>query len=250
MAISLNILVTNDDGIHSEGLIALEEAMSKLGTVYVVAPDRERSAAGHSLTLHHPLRLEEISKNRYSLDGTPTDCVNLAVNGLLEDRPDVVVSGINKGGNLGDDITYSGTVAAAMEGTLLGIPSIAVSLDSKSDFNFDAAAEAATKIVKNVLDKGMPADTLLNLNIPNMPAEELKGWKVTRQGKRIYGDAVIEKVDPRGRKYFWIGGDTLGFEHRDDSDFEALSNGFISITPLHLDLTNHKTMDELKGWKL
>ena len=250
MAISLNILVTNDDGIHSEGLIALAEAMSKLGSVYVVAPDRERSAAGHSLTLHHPLRLEEIAKNRYSLDGTPTDCVNLAVNGLLDVRPDIVVSGINKGANLGDDITYSGTVAAAMEGTLLGIPSIAVSLDSKSDFVFDVAADSAARIVKTVMLKGMPADTLININVPNLPAKELKGWKVTRQGKRIYGDAIIENIDPRGRKYFWIGGDVLGFEHVEDSDFQAVSNGYVSITPLHLDLTNHKTMDELKGWKL
>ena len=246
----MNILVTNDDGIHSEGLKALEGVLAGLGTVYVVAPDRERSAAGHSLTLHHPLRLEEISENRYSLDGTPTDCVNLAVNGLLDVRPHIVVSGINKGANLGDDITYSGTVAAAMEGTLLGIPSIAVSLDSKSDFNFDAAADAAVRIVNIVAQKGMPADTLLNINVPNVPEKKLKGWKVTRQGKRIYGDAVIEKVDPRGRKYFWIGGDNLGFEHRDDSDFQAVSNGYISITPLHLDLTNHRTMDELKGWKL
>ena len=242
--------MTNDDGIHSEGLIALEEAMSGLGHVYVVAPDRERSAAGHSLTLHHPLRLEEISLNRYSLDGTPTDCVNLAVNGLLDVRPDVVVSGINKGGNLGDDITYSGTVAAAMEATLLGIPSVAVSLDARSDFDFHAAAGSAAKIVKTVMSRGMPADTLLNINVPNLPEGELKGWKVTRQGKRIYGDAVIEKIDPRGRKYFWIGGDALGFEHRDDSDFEAVSKGYISITPLHLDLTNHKTMEELKGWGL
>ena len=242
--------MTNDDGIHSEGLIALAEAMSELGSVYVVAPDRERSAAGHSLTLHHPLRLEEISLNRYSLDGTPTDCVNLAVNGLLGFRPDIVVSGINKGANLGDDITYSGTVAAAMEGTLLGIPSIAVSLDSKSDFVFDAAAESAARIVKIVMSKGMPADTLININVPNLPDKELKGWKITRQGKRIYGDAIIENIDPRGRKYFWIGGDVLGFEHVDDSDFQAISEGFVSITPLHLDLTNYRAMGELKDWKL
>ena len=137
-----------------------------------------------------------------------------------------------------------------MEGTLLGIPSIAVSLDSKSDFVFDAAADSAVRIAKIVMLKGMPADTLININIPNMPAKELKGWKVTRQGKRIYGDAIIENIDPRGRKYFWIGGAVLGFEHVDDSDFQAVSNGFVSITPLHLDLTNHKTMDELKGWKL
>ncbi len=247
---SLNILVTNDDGIHSKGIKALSDALKELGDVYVVAPDRERSAAGHSLTIHHPLRVEELSENRFSVDGTPTDCVNLAVNGLLPVRPDLVVSGINKGGNLGDDITYSGTVSAAMEGTLLGIPSVAVSLATKRDFIFGPAARFARKVAAYILDHGIPSDTLLNVNVPNLPEEEIKGYRVTRQGKRVYGDAAVEKVDPRGRKYYWIGGDDLGFEHVEDSDFQAVFDGYISITPLHLDLTNYRSMELIRNWRL
>ena len=246
--ISLNILVTNDDGIHSEGITLLADALEEAGNVYVVAPDRERSATGHSLSLHHPLRVDEVSKNRYAIDGTPTDCVNLAVNGLLDVRPDIVVSGINKGANMGDDITYSGTVSAAMEGTLLGIPSIAMSLTTKSGFIFDTAIDAALRVTRRVVEKGLPKDTLLNVNVPNIKKEALQGWKITRQGKRIYGDAVVEKLDPRGRKYFWIGGDSLGFEHIEDSDFQAVSENFISVTPLHLDLTNYSSMEELRPW--
>ena len=245
----MNILVTNDDGIHSEGLDALAGALLKLGDVCVVAPDRERSATGHSLTLHHPLRVEEAGKNRYAVDGTPTDCVNLAVNGLLEVRPDVVVSGINKGANMGDDITYSGTVSAAMEGTLLGIPSIAVSLAAKRDFRFAAAADFALRAVQRVMAEGLPKDTLLNVNVPNLDAKDINGWRITRQGKRVYGDAVVEKTDPRGRRYFWIGGDDLGFEHIDDSDFHALSENYISVTPLHLDLTNYASMEAIRPWR-
>jgi len=245
----LNILVTNDDGIFSEGLKALSEALSCLGDVFVVAPDRERSAAGHSLTLHHPLRVEEVSKNNFSVDGTPTDCVNLAMNGMLPVRPDMVVSGINKGGNMGDDITYSGTVAAALEGTLLGVPSIAVSLAAKKGFVFETAARFAADVAGEVMERGLPKDTLLNINVPNIAEGEIKGRRITRQGKRVYGDAIVEKVDPRGRKYFWIGGDLLGFEPMEDSDCQAVSEGYISITPLHLDLTNYESMNELKGWK-
>ena len=244
----MNILVTNDDGIQSEGLILLADALESMGNVFVAAPDRERSAAGHSLSLHHPLRVDEVSKNRFSIDGTPTDCVNLAVNGLLDVRPDIVVSGVNKGANMGDDITYSGTVSAAMEGTLLGIPSIAMSLTTKSDFIFETAVDVALKVARRVIEKGLPKDTLLNVNVPNITMDEVKGWKITRQGKRIYGDAVVEKVDPRGRKYFWIGGDSLGFEHIEDSDFQAVSENYISLTPLHLDLTNYSSMEELKPW--
>lgn len=246
---SLNILVTNDDGIFSEGIKALAHALQSEGNVFVAAPDRERSAAGHSLTLYHPLRVEEVSKNHFSIDGTPTDCINLAINGILPCRPDIIVSGINKGANLGDDITYSGTVSAAMEGTLLGIPSVAFSLAAKKDFDFAVAANFAPKVVKEVLEKGMPKDTLLNVNVPHVSESEIKGSKITRQGKRVYGDAVVEKVDPRGRKYFWIGGDDLGFEHVEDSDFQAISEGYISITPLHLDLTNYSSMDELGTWR-
>jgi 5'-nucleotidase len=172
------------------------------------------------------------------------------MNGLLPGRPDIVVSGINKGANMGDDITYSGTVAAALEGTLLGVPSVAFSVDAKRDFIFSSAADFSREIVTKIVKEGLPKDTLLNVNVPNLEKDDIKGCRVTRQGKRVYGDAIVEKIDPRGRKYFWIGGDALGFEHVEDSDFQALSEGYISITPLHLDLTNYGSIDEVKKWGL
>lgn len=242
--------MSNDDGFRSEGIIALSEALRPLGTVYVVAPDRERSAAGHSLTLSHPLRVEKVGHRIYAVDGTPTDCVNLAVNGILRKKKiDILVSGINKGGNMGDDITYSGTVSAAMEGTLLGIPSVAVSLVSRNRFRFDAAADFAAKVTRKVLSRKLPKDTLLNVNLPNVQKSEIRGVKVTRQGKRIYGEAVVEKRDPRGRKYFWIGGDTLQTQDIPGSDLEAVEQNYISITPIHLDLTNYMSLQTLKRWK-
>jgi len=244
------ILVCNDDGFRSEGIMALTEALRPLGAVTVVAPDRERSAAGHSLTLTQPLRVEKVGPRVYAVDGTPTDCVNLAVNGILRKRKiDLIVSGINKGGNMGDDITYSGTVSAAMEGTLLGIRSIAVSLVSRNNFRFDVAAEFAAKVARKVLRQGLPKDTLLNVNLPNVPAGEIRGVRITRQGKRIYGEAVVEKRDPRGRKYFWIGGDSLRREDIPGSDLEAVEHNYISITPIHLDLTNYTSLRTLKRWK-
>ena len=230
--------------------MALTEALRPLGAVTVVAPDRERSAAGHSLTLTQPLRVEKVGPRVYAVDGTPTDCVNLAVNGILRKRKiDLIVSGINKGGNMGDDITYSGTVSAAMEGTLLGIRSIAVSLVSRNNFRFDVAAEFAAKVARKVLRQGLPKDTLLNVNLPNVPAGEIRGVRITRQGKRIYGEAVVEKRDPRGRKYFWIGGDSLRREDIPGSDLEAVEHNYISITPIHLDLTNYTSLRTLKRWK-
>lgn len=242
------ILVSNDDGIHSEGIKALARALKRVGDVLLVAPDRERSAASHSLTLHRPLRVERHGANVYAVDGTPTDCINIAVNGILKKKPDLVVSGINKGGNLGDDVTYSGTVSAAMEGTLLGIPSIAISLVSRDDFDFKPAARFAAKLARFVLKKGLPKDTLLNVNVPE--GSDIKGYRVTKQGKRFYGDAVIEKVDPRGKKYYWIGGDVLRWEGGEDTDFEAVANKFISITPVHLDMTNYASFKELHDWKI
>lgn len=244
------ILVSNDDGFRSEGIVALSEALRPLGSVYVVAPDRERSAAGHSLTLSHPLRVEKVSHRIYAVDGTPTDCVNLAANGILRNRRiDLLVSGINKGGNMGDDITYSGTVSAAMEGTLLGIPSVAVSLVSRNHFRFRDAAEFAAKVARKVLSRRLPKDTLLNVNLPNVPKGEIRGVRITRQGKRIYGESVVEKRDPRGRKYYWIGGDTLETEDIPGSDLEAVEQHYISITPIHLDMTNYVSMRALKKWK-
>jgi 5'-nucleotidase len=216
------ILVSNDDGVRSEGIEALAEALKDLGTVYVVAPDRERSAASHSLSLTHPLRVEKVSPRVYSVDGTPTDCVNLGVNGILRGKKiDLLVSGINKGANLGDDITYSGTVSAAMEGTLLGIPSIAVSLVTRTRFRFDTAAAMAVDVARKVLKRGLPDDTLLNVNVPN---------------------------DPRGKKYYWIGGDHLNSEDVPGSDLEAIEEGFISVTPIHLDLTNYTALRALRKW--
>ena len=243
------ILVSNDDGVRSEGIGALAEALKDLGTVYVVAPDRERSAASHSLSLTHPLRVEKVSPRVYSVDGTPTDCVNLGVNGILRGKKiDLLVSGINKGANLGDDITYSGTVSAAMEGTLLGIPSIAVSLVTRTRFRFDTAAAMAVDVARKVLKRGLPDDTLLNVNVPNAAREEIKGVRVTRMGKRVYGDLIVEKRDPRGKKYYWIGGDNLNSEDVPGSDLEAIEEGFISVTPIHLDLTNYAALRALRKW--
>ena len=243
------ILVSNDDGVRSEGITVLADLLKELGTVYVVAPDRERSAASHSLSLTHPLRVEKISPRVYSVDGTPTDCVNLGVNGILRGKKiDLLVSGINKGANLGDDITYSGTVSAAMEGTLLGIPSVAVSLVTRSRFRFDTAAEMALDVARKVLKRGLPDDTLLNVNVPNAGREEIKGVRVTRMGKRVYGDLIVEKRDPRGKKYYWIGGDNLNSEDIPGSDLEAIDEGFISVTPIHLDLTNYAALRALRKW--
>ncbi len=244
------ILVTNDDGIQSEGIRILAETLESVGEVYVMAPDRERSATAHALTLHHPLRVEEVQERWFQVDGTPTDCVNLGVNGrmLLPRRPDIIVSGINKGANLADDITYSGTVAGAMEGTLLGIPSVAMSLVGRSHYNFVPAANFAARVAEKIAQHGMPADTLLNVNVPNIPAEDIKGVEITKMGKRVYGDSIVEKVDPRGRKYYWIGGDELRHEHVEGSDISAVMNGHISVTPLHLDLTNYAGLAEMGTW--
>ncbi|RTZ94318.1 MAG: 5'/3'-nucleotidase SurE, partial [Deltaproteobacteria bacterium] len=244
----MDILITNDDGIESEGLKALKEALATIGTVAVVAPDREQSTSSHAITLHRPLRVKWVSNELCAVDGTPADCVNLSINGILKSRPKVLVSGINKGENLGDDVTYSGTVSAAIEGTLIGIPSIAISLVAREDFMFEAAASFSKKIVKLVLAHGLPKDTLLNINVPNLPEEEIEGVEITRQGKRVYGDAIVEKTDPRGKKYYWIGGDILGYREIPGSDFDAISRNRISVTPLKLDLTDYNAMETLETW--
>jgi len=243
------ILVCNDDGVRSEGIEALAAALKSVGSVYIVAPDRERSAASHSLTLSHPLRVEKLGPRTYAVDGTPTDCVNLGVNGILKGRKiDLLVSGINKGANLGDDITYSGTVSAAMEGTILGIPSIAVSVVTRSRFRFDVASEFTVNVARKVMQQGLPDDTLLNVNVPNVPKDKIPGVRMTRMGKRVYGDVIVEKRDPRGRKYYWIGGDYLSSEEVPGSDLEAIEDNYISITPIHLDLTNYAALRALRKW--
>ena len=245
----MKILLSNDDGVHSAGLKALHDALSDEHEVVVVAPDRERSAAGHSLTLHHPLRVVEVSQRWFSVDGTPTDCVHLALNGLLSGpKPELVVAGINMGANLGSDITYSGTVAAAFEGTLSGVPSIAVSLVSRGPFEFAPAATFSARLVGEVARRGLPEDTLLNVNVPDLPGDRIRGVRVTRQGKSFYGEAIVEKVDPRGRKYFWIGGGDAEWAREGDTDLDAAHEGFISITPLHLNLTNETAHQAMSEW--
>jgi 5'-nucleotidase len=240
------ILLTNDDGYHADGLRALAEGVAGMGRIVVVAPDRERSAASHALTLSRPIRPRSHGPDRFSVDGTPTDCVNLGVLGLLDSRPDLVVSGINSGLNLGDDVTYSGTVAAAIEATVLGVPSVAVSLDGPP-FDFGAAAAIAAKVARLVLDRGLPRDTFLSVNVPAGP---LRGTRLTRQGRRIYHEMAIERVDPRGNAYFWIGGKPSGWREDPHCDHAAIEERYVSVTPLHIDLTNHAALGELAAWEL
>ena len=244
------ILVSNDDGIGSAGLRVLAESLSPLGDVVVVAPDRERSAAAHALTLSRPLRVSSVKEGWYSVDGTPTDCIALAVMELLPRYPDLVAAGINHGSNLGDDVTYSGTVSLAMEATLQGIPAFAVSVAGKSDFDFRAAAMFSRRVAQEILRRGLPKDTLLNVNVPNVPLEAIRGVAVTRQGRRVYSETVVRKMDPRGKAYYWIGGAEATWERPGGTDYEAVMDGWISLTPLHLDLTNNQVLDQLKGWGL
>jgi 5'-nucleotidase len=246
----MKLLITNDDGVSSEGLRTLATRMKALGEVYVVAPDRERSAAAHSLTLHRPLRVEEVAPGVYAADGTPVDCVNLAVYGILKGHPDLVISGINNGPNLGEDLVYSGTVSAAFEATFLGIPAFAISLAAREGFRYQAAANFALKVAAYIMQKGLPKDTFLNINVPNVEEDEILSYKITHQGKRVFEDAIVEKLDPRGKKYYWIGGGDQGFQEIAGTDFHAIANRYISITPLCVDLTNRAAVQELEGWRL
>lgn len=243
------ILVTNDDGVHSQGIIVLAEHLKSLGEVVIVAPDRERSAVSHALTLHAPLRVDELMTGIFAVDGTPTDCVNLAIHGILNRKPDLVVSGINRGGNMGDDLTYSGTVAAAMEAMLMGVPALALSLESKrflaEDFNYSATV--AVDLARRVLEEGLPPETFLNINVPEgLPI----GMRLTRQGKRRFSDLIEKKVDPRGRNYYWLGAGQVSFDNVEGTDFAAVMQGFVSVTPLNLDLTNYRSFRELSTWGL
>jgi 5'-nucleotidase len=238
------ILLTNDDGIYSEGLRKFAEALKPVGDVLIVAPDREQSAASHALTLNRPLRLLQLEENEWIVDGTPTDCVNLGVLKLLNDnRPDIVVSGINFGPNLGDDVTYSGTISAAFEGALLHIPSIAFSALVGEHFSFERCARFAAALTAYALEHERDPQVILNVNFPVGP---WSGVKVTRLGKRIYTEGIIERRDPRGRAYYWIGGGLPTWHPAEGTDFEAVENGFVSITPLHLDLTHHQSIARLR----
>ncbi|MFC1513188.1 5'/3'-nucleotidase SurE [Thermodesulfobacteriota bacterium] len=244
------ILVTNDDGVNAPGLLALREAMQSLGRVVVVAPLRDNSAVSHSLTMDRPLRVRTIGEDIYAIDGTPTDCVTIAVEKILDEKPALVASGINPGANLGDDLSYSGTVSAAIEATMLGIPAFAASLAGSDRFDYQVAADHAGRVGRNILANGLPRDTLLNLNVPAWAANEIKGVRFTRQGRRVYEGSIKETSDPWGRKHYWIGGGTPLWEDGDDTDANALLAGFVSITPLHLDLTNHDVLQALRqGWE-
>jgi 5'-nucleotidase len=240
------ILVTNDDGVHAAGLLALAAALDGLGEVYIVAPDREQSAVGHALTLHRPLRVTQVGERRYAVNGTPSDCVNLAVLGVLPDRPVLVAAGINHGSNLGDDVTYSGTVSAAMEGTLLGVPSMAVSQADAGAEGFEGAAAVARLVASRVLVEGLPAKTLLNVNVPGGPSN---GVKMTRLGHRVYREKVVREVDPRGQPYYWIGAGPPEWAEDEGSDIAAVENGLASVTPLHLDLTHYGALGRMGDWE-
>jgi 5'-nucleotidase len=240
------ILVTNDDGIHAPGLLLLAGALGDVGEVVVYAPADQQSAVGHGITLHHPLRVTELRAGWHMVDGTPTDCVMLAVRDLLGRRPDLVVSGINPGANLGDDVTYSGTVAGAFEGMLLGVPAFAVSTASYRPEHMDTAARVAARMALEVLRCGLPPDTMLNVNVPDLPHDALKGAAVTRMGRRDYQEVIVRREDPRGGTYYWIGGDAPGHVAEEGTDFEAIERGQVSITPLHRDLTHHAALNAVR----
>jgi len=244
----MKILVSNDDGYMAEGIRALAAAMKDLGKITVVAPDRNRSGASNSLTLENPLRLNKMDDGVYRVDGTPTDCVHLAITGLLEEEPDMVVSGINAGANLGDDVLYSGTVAAAMEGRFLGLPAIAISLNGHTATHFETAAWVAKKLVRHLQTTSLPADTILNVNVPDLPIDEIIGFETTRLGHRHKADPVIKELDPRGRDMYWVGPAGEEQDAGPGTDFNAIRRGAVSVTPLQIDLTAYKAIDGVATW--
>jgi 5'-nucleotidase len=246
----MRILVTNDDGYLAAGIQTLKGAAARHGDVQVVAPDREQSATSHSLTMHHPLRVRTIRDMRV-VDGTPTDCVIVAVGELLDERPDYVFSGINHGANLGDDVLYSGTVAGAMEATILGIPAVALSYVGRDPDEVEAWGPTVSDLLGQIVGRAsFPKDTLLNVNIPPIAPSELKGVRITRLGRRVYEGSLVRANDPSGREYFWIGGGQTKWWGEPDSDFQAIEDGYISVTPLHLDLTNFGLLQDIRDWEL
>lgn len=252
----MHILVTNDDSVTAPGLLRLAQAMKPLGKVSVLAPDRNWSAGGHVKTLHRPLRIKEVTLDdgtpALANDGAPSDCVAMALLGIIEDKIDLVVSGINPNGNLGHDVTYSGTVTAAMEAVIAGIPGIAFSLVSpdehQEELEYETAGQIARQIVETALENGLHGDLLLNVNIPYLQLDQIAGIRVTRLGLRVYRDRLDRRLDPRGRPYYWIGGDHPTGVPDDGTDFGALAEGYVSVTPLQLDLTNHRKVDQMKAW--
>ena len=246
----MHVLISNDDGVDAPGIRVLAETLGKIARVTVFAPDRDRSGASNSLTLDRPIRVTPIRENVYRVAGTPTDCVHLALCGLLEDDPDIVLSGINNAANLGDDVIYSGTVAAAMEGRFLGLPAIAVSLCSRDHQpeHFETAARAASMLIGQLLVDPLPADTILNVNVPDRPWHEIAGFEVTRLGHRHRAEQSLEQRDPRGRPVYWIGPPGSEQDAGPGTDFDAVRRGFISVTPIHVDLTRFQALEKVAGW--
>jgi 5'-nucleotidase len=244
----LKILVSNDDGYLARGINVLAEALAEIAEVVVVAPDRNHSGASNSLTLHAPLRIHRVTENRYFVNGTPSDCVHLALSGYLSFEPDIVVSGINHGANLGDDVIYSGTVAAAMEGRFLGLPAIAVSLVGQRATHFDTAARVACDLVRRLQRQNLPDETMLNVNVPDVPYDQLQGMLATRLGFRHKSEPLIKTKDPQGKTIYWIGPAGPGQDAGPGTDFEALESGAVAITPLKVDLTRHEALPGLAGW--
>ena len=245
------ILCTNDDGYRADGLRVLSESARELGEVEIVAPEREQSATSHSLTMHFPVRRHHIAPGLQAVDGTPTDCVALAVGMLLDVRPDFVLSGVNHGPNMGEDVLYSGTVAAAMEATILGIPAVAISFVGRDPADIAAYGPLLQRLLGQIVKRdAFPPETLLNVNLPAIDPAEVKGVKVTRLGRRVYTDSITRANDPSGREYFWIGGGGVEWTASEGTDFHAVHDGYISVTPLHLDLTNHRLLSEVDSWEL
>jgi len=247
----LRILISNDDGIFAPGLKALAKEMGRLGTVVVVAPDSDQSSVSHSITLTRPLRIKRHGENVYSVDGTPTDCVTLAFHEILRNRrPHVVLSGLNHGSNMGEDVTYSGTVAAAIEGAIMGVPAVAASIVSTDlqERAFVSAARFIRRLVSSIAGR-MPSSTLLNVNFPRMPRGGYKAYQITRLGRRVYTDIISAKTDPSGRSYFWIGGEPT-WDRTDDTDAGAVGRGRVSITPLTIDMTDRSLLEQMRGWSL
>ena len=249
----MKILLTNDDGIYSEGIKALYQALSGLGEVTVVAPEVERSAVGHAITLSDPLRVKNVVRGGkffgYAISGTPADCVKIAIRAILKDRPDIVVSGINLGPNVGYSVLYSGTVSGATEGAILGIPSVALSLGTFENPDYTYAANFAIKLVRLVIEnKGMPQGTLLNVNIPAVAQDQIKGVRIVKQSKRAIEERFDKREDPRKRVYYWLTGEVIESDGRQDADIETLRDNYVSVTPIHCDMTDYEFMDTLKKW--
>lgn len=245
--VTRRILVTNDDGIRAPGIHALADSMEKFGEVHVFAPDRNRSGTSNALSLDNPIRIQSVKDRYTAVQGTPTDCVHLAITGLVEPDPDIVVSGINRGANLGDDVLYSGTVAAAMEGRFLGLSAIAISL--VGDQNYSTAALVSEIVMQRVLDANFSSCRLLNVNVPDLPLQHIKGIKITRLGNRHRAEPVIRGEDPRGQPIYWVGKAGAEQDAGEGTDFHAVQNGYVSITPLHSDLTHYQALDEIQSWQ-